>query len=128
MSPILMSIVLVVGFAVFGRTMFKKIQLLMALEPTDRGDLIKERLKSLMILAIGQQRLVGRKKERAAGIMHALIFWGFCVLLIRSLTLYGEGFVQGFQLPIFGEEHILGYLYIAVKDIMEGVVLLMVLY
>ncbi len=128
MSPILMSIVLIVGLAVFGRTMFKKIQLLMALEPTDRGDLIKERLKSLMILAIGQQRLVGRKKERAAGIMHALIFWGFCVLLVRSLTLYGEGFVLGFQLPLFGEEHVLGYLYIAVKDIMEGVVLLMVLY
>ena len=63
MNPILMSIVLIVGLAVFGRTMFKKIQLLMALESTDRGNLIKERLKSLMVLAIGQQRLVGRKKS-----------------------------------------------------------------
>jgi len=128
MNPLLMSLVLIVGLAVFGRTMFKKVQLLMALQPTDRGNFITERLKSLVVLALGQQRLVGRRKERASGIMHALIFWGFCVLLIRSLTLYGEGFVHGFQLPLLGEEHLLGYLYIFVKDIMEGVVLLMVIY
>jgi Fe-S oxidoreductase len=57
--------------------------------------------------------------------MHAFIFWGFCILLIRSLSLYGEGFVKGFQLPIFGNDSIIGYLYIALKDIMEGIVLLM---
>ena len=128
MNPIFMSLLLIVGLAIFGRTMFKKIQLLMALESIDRSNFIKERLKSLMVLAIGQQRLVGRKRERSSGIMHALIFWGFCVLLIRSLTLYGEGFATGFQLPFFGDEHLLGYLYIAVKDIMEGIVLLMVIY
>ncbi|RLC18846.1 MAG: (Fe-S)-binding protein, partial [Deltaproteobacteria bacterium] len=61
-------------------------------------------------------------------IMHALIFWGFCILIIRSLTLYGEGFSEGFQLPFFGDDFIIGYLYIALKDIMEGVVLLMVIY
>ena len=60
--------------------------------------------------------------------MHAFIFWGFCILLIRSLTLYGEGFQEGFQLPLLGEDHLLGYLYIALKDITEGVVLLMILY
>ena len=81
-----------------------------------------------MILAIGQKRLVGREKERAAGIMHALIFWGFCILLIRSLNLYGEGFLKGYHLPFLGDEYVLGYLYIALKDIMEGIVLLMVIY
>ncbi|MEN8245338.1 MAG: (Fe-S)-binding protein [Thermodesulfobacteriota bacterium] len=128
MNPIFMSLLLIVGLAVFGHTMFKKIRLLMALQPVDRGNFIMERLRSLMVMAIGQQRLVGRKKERSSGIMHALIFWGFCVLLIRSLTLYGEGFAAGFQLPLLGAEHLLGYLYIALKDIMEGVVLMMVIY
>ncbi|MBW2176328.1 MAG: 4Fe-4S dicluster domain-containing protein [Deltaproteobacteria bacterium] len=128
MNPILMSLLLLIGLAVFGRTMFKKILLLRALEPESRVNHIKDRLKNLVIVAIGQQRLVGRKKERAAGIMHALIFWGFCILLIRSLTLYGEGFVEGFQLPLLGGEYILGYFYIALKDIMEGIVLLMVIY
>ena len=128
MNPLLMSILLIVGLAIFGRTMYRKIQLLMALEPTDRANHIKERLKNMVFLAMGQKRLVRRKKERASGIMHALIFWGFCVLIIRSLTLYGEGFVKGYQLPFLGDDYLLGYLYIALKDIMEGIVLLMVIY
>lgn len=128
MNPVLMSLLLIVGVAVFARTMYHKILLLMALEPASRVDNIKERLKNMVILAMGQKRLVGRKKERASGLMHALIFWGFCILLIRSLNLYGEGFVKGFQLPFLGEEFILGYLYIALKDIMEGIVLAMIIY
>ena len=82
----------------------------------------------MVVLAIGQKRLVGRKKERVSGLMHALIFWGFCILLLRSLNLYGEGFVKGFQLPLLGDEYVLGYLYMFLKDIMEGIVLLMVVY
>jgi len=128
MNPFLMTLLLIVGLIVFGRTMYYKIQLLKALEPTDRFDRLADRIRSVVIIALGQKRLVGRKKEWASGIMHAFIFWGFCILLIRSLSLYGEGFVQGFQLPLFGDGSILGYLYIALKDIMEGIVLLMVIY
>ncbi|MBU0970121.1 MAG: 4Fe-4S dicluster domain-containing protein [Proteobacteria bacterium] len=128
MNPLLMSLLLVVGLAVFSRTMVVKLRLLMALEPTGRADHLLERLKNMAIIAIGQKRLVGRKKEWASGMMHALIFWGFCVLILRSLTLYGEGFVHGFQLPFLGEEHLVGYLYVGLKDIMEGLVLAMVIY
>ncbi len=78
-----------------------------------------------MLLAIGQT-LVGREKERSSGLMHALIFWGFCILLICSLTLYGEGFQEGFHLPFLGGDYLFGYLYVAIKDVMEGIVLLMV--
>jgi len=128
MNPLLMAALLVVGLAVFGRTLYFKIRLLMALEPANRTDHIKERLKNMVIIAIGQKRLVGRKREWSSGIMHAFIFWGFCILIIRSLTLYGEGFVTGFQLPFLGEDTLLGYLYVGLKDIMEGIVLLMVIY
>ncbi len=128
MNPYLMSFLILVALAVFARTMTRKIKLLMALEPADRLNRIKDRLVNLLVIAIGQKRLVGRARERSSGIMHALIFWGFCVLLIRSLMLYGEGFHEGFRLPVFGHENLLGYLYLLVKDIMEGVVLAMVLY
>ena len=128
MNPLFMSILLIAGLAIFGRTMYQKIMLLMALEPTDRANHIMDRIKNVVIIALGQKRLVGRKKEWASGIMHAFIFWGFCILLIRSLNLYGEGFVKGFQLPLFGDGSILGYLYIALKDVMEGIVLIMAVY
>jgi Fe-S oxidoreductase len=128
MNPVLMSLLLIVGVGLFSHTLYRKIRLLMALESACRANHLKERLKDVVILAFGQKRLVGRKRERAAGVMHALIFWGFCVLLIRSLNLYGEGFVKGYQLPFLGDDFILGYLYAAVKDIMEGIVLVAVLY
>ncbi|NQU63766.1 MAG: (Fe-S)-binding protein, partial [SAR324 cluster bacterium] len=127
MNPLLMSILLFVALALFGRTMFQKIRLLMALEPANRANHVLERLRNMVTIAIGQKRLVGRKKERSAGIMHAFIFWGFCILLIRSLNLYGEGFVSGFQLPLLGDDFIAGYIYLALKDITEAIVLLMVL-
>lgn len=128
MNPLLMSILLILGLSFFARTMLKKIQILQALEPADRANHIKERLTALLVLAVGQKRLVGRKKERMSGIMHAFIFWGFCILLIRSLVLYGEGFSEGFHLPLLGDDYLIGYLYIALKDIVEGVVLLAILY
>jgi len=128
MNPLLMSLLIIVALSVFGRTMFGKIQLLKALEPADRVNHLKERLMNMVILAIGQKRLVGRAKERSSGIMHAFIFWGFCILLIRSLTLYGEGFQQGFHLPFLGGDYLLGYLYVALKDIIEAIVFLMIIF
>ena len=128
MSPLFMSILLIVGLGVFAHTMYYKVMLLLALEPADRFDHIKERIKNVFIIAIGQKRLVGRKKEWSSGVMHAFIFWGFCVLLIRSINLYGEAFVEGFHLPIFNEHYLIGYLYALLKDIMEGIVLIMAIY
>ncbi len=128
MNPLLMATLLAIALIVFGRTMAGKFQLLKALGPTGRANHLKERLKNMLILAIGQKRLVGRSKERSSGLMHALIFWGFCILLVRSVQLYGEGFLKGFYLPFLGGDHLLGFFYVALKDIMEGVVLLMVLW
>ena len=104
MNPLLMSLLILTALTVFGRTMVQKIQLLKALEPADRSDHLKKRLIGMLTLAVGQKRLVGRARERSSGIMHALIFWGFGVLLIRSLTLYGEGFQKGYHLPFLGGE------------------------
>lgn len=128
MNPLVMAFLLFLALSVFCYSMVRKIQLLQALAPANRANHLKARLKNMMVLAVGQQRLVGRAKERSSGIMHAFIFWGFCILLIRSLMLYGEGFQKGFELPFFGEQHLLGYVYIALKDFVEGIVLAMVIW
>jgi len=128
MNPLFMSLLLIIALTIFGRTMAGKIRLLKALEPADRVNHLKERLMNMVILAIGQKRLVGRATERSSGIMHAFIFWGFCILLIRSVTLYGEGFQEGFHLPFLGGDYLLGYLYIALKDIIETIVFLMIIF
>jgi Fe-S oxidoreductase len=121
-------LLLIVALAIFGRIMYQRIRILTALEPANRANHIMERLKNMAVFALGQKRLVGRKKEWISGLMHALIFWGFCVLSVRTITLFGEGFSKGFHLPLLGDDFILGYLYLGLKDIMEGIVLLMILY
>ncbi len=128
MNPLLMSVLLIVALGIFARTMIGKIKLLQALQPADRANHITERLKNMLILAVGQKRLIGRQRERSSGIMHAFIFWGFCVLLIRSIMIYGEAFQHGFTLPLLNGGHLAGYLYMALKDVMEGIVLAMILY
>ena len=102
MNPLLMSILLIVALTVFGLTMIRKIQLLRALEPTDRINHLKERLKNMVILAIGQKRLVGRAKKEVRVLCMRFIFWGFCVLLIRSLNLYGAGISRRISPAVFG--------------------------
>ncbi|MBT4286150.1 MAG: (Fe-S)-binding protein [Deltaproteobacteria bacterium] len=128
MNPLLMLSVLLIGMISFGIIIRNKLAILKSLGSTASYGEIGERLKAVFFIAIGQKKLIGRKKERLSGIMHALIFWGFCILFIRSLTLMGEGFQKGFHLPLFNDSNVLGYGYILLKDIAEGVVLCMILF
>jgi Fe-S oxidoreductase len=128
MNPLLMLGILLTGIISFGITIRGKLAILKSLDATNRSGDIGERIKSVLSIAVGQKKLIGRKKERISGIMHALIFWGFCILLIRSLTLIGEGFQSGFHLPLFNDSNVLGYSYIMLKDVAEGIVLCMILF
>lgn len=57
-----------------------------------------ERIKHLFLYFFGQGGLF---REKVAGTMHALIFWGFLVFSVRTMTLFITGF-SGWQLPVNG--------------------------
>ena len=50
------------------------------------------------------------------------IFFGFLVLLLRSLILWGRGFDPSFDFWIFGTDQVLGKIYALFKDIFTVVV------
>ncbi|MCS7182855.1 MAG: heterodisulfide reductase-related iron-sulfur binding cluster [Thermoanaerobaculum sp.] len=54
------------------------------------------RLWDVVVYVLGQRRMFS---EPVAGVMHALIFWGFCVFLLRSVSLVYEGASGGHELP-----------------------------
>ena len=54
--------------------------------PESRFKDIRRRIGRLLKMGIGQERLIGRSRERGSGIMHAFIFWGALVIGIRELT------------------------------------------
>jgi Fe-S oxidoreductase len=77
-----------------------------------------ERLRGLLVFFVGQKRMF---LEPIPGIMHALIFWGFLVFTVRSLSTVVEGLTQGWELPFMHTT--LGHAYLLSKDLFAVLVL-----
>jgi len=129
MNPTLMTVALVAGLLVFAYQVYEKFGTLARMAPENRLEHIGKRLGLLFKVGFGQSWLIGRKHERAAGAMHFFIFWGFVVLAVREIVLFGEGFVHGFQdlLPVLHSGSAGAYLYAFIYNTFEVIVLAMVL-
>jgi len=123
MNPVAMSLLLLIALAFFADTAARRWWLLRAGEPERRWDRVGARLRALLVIGFGQQRLLW---ERGAGLMHLGIFAGFLAVSLRTLTLIGRGFAPEFHLPLLGGG--LGLAYATVKDLFAVVVLAAVLY
>jgi hypothetical protein len=86
--------------------------------PDQRFDQPWERLKGLILYAFVQKRMV---RDRYAGFFHLLIFWGFCVLCLRSLGLVAEGLFHHFHMT--AAMGTAGLWYQLTKDIFEVLVI-----
>ena len=106
MNPILMTVFLVVGFGAFAYSAYRRWQLMMvAKAPEHRGDRIGERFAAMFEYAIGQVRMV---RYPLSGWAHIVVFFGFLVLLLNSLILWGRGYDPDFNFWIFGSHQPLG--------------------
>ena len=110
--------ILVVGLALFLYIIYKRYLLLSSGKPDRRFDSLGQRVYDLIVYGILQWR---QTRYPWIGILHIMIFWGFVVLALRSITLYGLGIKAGFVLPLMGGS--LGDLYDLVKDLFEIIVL-----
>ena len=126
MSPVAFPIVWAIGLIVFAVIVSSRARLLFAARPAGRLDRIPERLKRAVVLGLGQRKFLSG--EQPAGIMHALIFWGFVVLMIQVVTLYGRAFDADWSLPGLGEGELLGPPYAVARDAVEAIVAVGVLY
>ena len=59
-------------------------------KPANRFDHLPARIGSILLVMVGQSKFF-RRQYWYSGILHALIFWGFLALLIRSLNMLLEG-------------------------------------
>ncbi len=122
LKTIAFSIVLISAFTFFGFSTKRILSLLKLGKPENRFDNIGARIKNVFIIAIAQSKLF---RDPVAGIVHALIFWGF-VLFIAAVL---ESFIQGFS-PAFTFAF-LGPLYSAMtitQDVFGVLVVLSVLF
>jgi Fe-S oxidoreductase len=121
MSPFGMSVLMLLAFAGFAALAWRKLQVVMALQPEVRWDQPWQRARSVLVNGLLQQRMVQR--EWRPGLMHAVIFLGFMSLLLRKLQLIVIGYDEHFVFPAaFGGP------FAAFKDVIELAVTLAVLY
>ena len=90
MSPLGISLLMVLAFAGFAALAWRKLQLVLALQPEPRWDKPLARLRSVLLNGLLQQRMV--RREWRPGLMHAVIFLGFMSLLLRKLQLIAIGY------------------------------------
>jgi Fe-S oxidoreductase/nitrate reductase gamma subunit len=100
----------------FVYSLTRRIRVLLAGSPENRFDRVGLRIRKTLEYAFAQKRMF---RDLYAGVFHILIFAGFVVLIVRSLTLVVEGLVPGFIL-LRGPA---GNGYTLVKDIFEVLVL-----
>ena len=60
--------------------------------------------------------------------MHALVFWGFVVLMLQVITLFKRAFDEHWSIPGFAADEPLGPPFFIARDLLEVVVIVGVLY
>lgn len=102
MKTIFFIVVLLAATGIFIVSARKILNLINLGKPINRFNDVKTRIKNVFVIAIAQKKLF---RDPVAGIVHALIFWGF-ILFISAVV---ETFIQGF-LPSFNFSF-LGYIF-----------------
>jgi Fe-S oxidoreductase len=120
-SSIIWTLVLI-GFAgLFAWQMYRRFEPLLKAQPTPfaRVDRIPERIKHTLVYAIGQLKFF--RGEQPAGVMHALVFWGFLILGGQVATMFLRGWAPEANLPLLAVDQ-LGGPYMLLRDLTEVIV------
>ncbi|HKO16117.1 MAG TPA: (Fe-S)-binding protein [Gemmatimonadaceae bacterium] len=87
-------VVLVAGAGFFALNVQRLVRYLRLGTPEDRTRHPWRRLGNLITTGILQRKIL---REPAAGVMHATIFWGFCVLTVGTIEILVQGVVPAFS-------------------------------
>ncbi|MBE0599540.1 MAG: (Fe-S)-binding protein [Desulfuromonadales bacterium] len=117
-GPVLFTLITVVGMAAFTYILVRRFAPLLRAQPDPRFSDLPQRLWKLLKFGFLQWR---QPRYMFPGVLHILLFAGFLVLSVRSISLVVVGIVDGFVLPGLGGSA--GVVYSVLKDIAATVVL-----
>lgn len=117
-SFVLICTILAVAIGSFTYSMLRWISRVRVGKKENRLDNLGKRIWGVMVFVFAQKRLF---KYPFAGLMHAFIFWGFCVLTLRALSLILAGFNFHFIHQILSTTP--GLVYLWFKDLFAFLVL-----
>ena len=99
LKAIIFSLILIIAAGGFLANIRRLRSYLLIGQKEDRSGNIVRRLKDVLVVALGQKKLL---REPLAGILHVAIFWGFLVLVLAVLESIGEGLLGTFSLSFLG--------------------------
>lgn len=126
MSPTLFPLVVLAALGVFGSLIFRRARLLFAAGPANRFNRFGERMKQTLVYGFGQKKFL--TGEQPAGIMHVVIFWGFVLLGLQIVSLFGRAFDEEWFIPGFAPDQPFGPPFFVMRDLLEASVIVAVLY
>ncbi len=107
MTRLAIAILLGISLAGFAFSISIKLKLLNAAQKERRFSRHAKRAAKMLEFAVGQLRFF--KHGRVSGLLHALIFWGFIAVALRTIILFGQGFdpdfATGFMQSSFGKAY-----------------------
>ena len=118
MAPIVATVIIAAGLALFLWTMSYRIRPLLFARKEVRWDDPLTRTEKLIEYGFGQKRMPA-KPERAAGMAHIWIFVAFIVAQLGTLTSFGLAYDPTFHLPFLAHETRLGQAYLFSKDVID---------
>jgi Fe-S oxidoreductase len=121
-NPSAMTLLLAVSLFLFSWSIARRLLPLFVMQPEVRWDNPKERVKRLVVYALGQLRFF-RRFERVHGIFHVMIFWGVLVVTLNFFQMVGRGYVKDWYLPGFRDTGF-GLFYFFAKDLATAAILL----
>ncbi len=111
-------ILTVIGVGAVVISLGRRFQLLRLGRGDHRFDRPGARFQHLLVYAFGQKKMFD---DPFAGLYHLLIFYGFLVVSIRTVTMVLEGLLAGWELPLLQTAP--GHAYLFSKDVFELLVL-----
>ncbi len=106
MSPLGISLLMLVAFAGFAYLAWRKLRIVARLAPEVRWDHPGARLMAVVTNGFLQSRMI--RRDWKPGVMHAVIFLGFMALLARKLQLIVIGYHEPFVYPGVGRRVVRG--------------------
>ncbi len=90
---LLFILLFLISIGAFGYTAYRIISVLLAAKKIDRFDKIGERFTTTLLVAFGQSKIL---RKPVAGILHALVWWGFIVITLGTLEIVIDGLLGNF--------------------------------
>jgi len=87
-ANIIFILVLLTAFGFMAISVNRLIGYLRVAKPTDRLNNLGDRLRTTLVVGIGQSKIL---RDTVAGPIHAMIFWGFLILLFSAAEMILEG-------------------------------------